>query len=209
MSSLWYSCLTYLILKVTNGTHEVIDHYPKKIPQIDKSVPKNVADDYVEAMSCFDVKAYKACVVMCRRALQASAIEKGAKKNRLVEQLEDLKNNDIITKDLFEWATEIRLEGNIGAHPDKDGLKDVTIDDAQAILHFVEEYLKYVYERLVDNVLMPCQAVLGGKEGCQYYSRRWLGHIDLYVVCQFEELVENTLMLCLHVLYSKEDDQDR
>ncbi len=137
---------TYVILKVTNGTHEVIDYYPKRIPQIDKSFPNDVRDDYIEAIRCFEVNAYKACVVMCRRSLQASALEKGANKSRLVDQLEELMDNGIITQSLYEWTTEIRHEGNIGAHPDKDGLKYVTKDDAQAILHFVEEYLKHVYE---------------------------------------------------------------
>lgn len=124
---------------------DIIDYYPKRTPKPDDSIPKNVADDYVEAVKCFDVKANKASVAMCRRALQSSVIEKGAKKDRLVDQIDELHERQIITKDIRDWAHEIRLTGNIGAHPDEDGLQDVTHEEAEELIKFTEEYLNYVY----------------------------------------------------------------
>jgi len=124
---------------------KTVDQYPKKVPIIDKSVPSRVAEDYVEAIKCFDIGANRASVVMCRRALQSSVIEKGAEKDRLVDQIDELYDTQIITKDIKDWAHEIRLTGNIGAHPDEDGLEDVTPEDAEELLKFMEEYLNYVY----------------------------------------------------------------
>jgi len=124
---------------------EIVDQYPKRVPIMDKSVPSEVARDYVEAIKCFDVGANRGSVVMCRRSLQSSVIERGAKKGRLVDQIDELHDNQIITKDIRDWAHEIRLTGNIGAHPDEDGLEDVTPDDAEELLKFMEEYLNYVY----------------------------------------------------------------
>jgi hypothetical protein len=124
---------------------KIIDFYPKRTPKIDKSVPANIANDYIEAIKCFDVGAPKASVAMCRRALQSSVVEKGATKDKLNDQIDELCDKGIITKDIREWAHEIRFMGNIGAHPDKDGLKDVTLEDAQEMLEFVEQYLNYVY----------------------------------------------------------------
>lgn len=81
---------------------------------------------------------------MCRRALQSSVIEKGASKGkRLVDQIDELYGNGAITKDIRDWAHEIRLTANIGAHP--DDLEDITADDAQELIKFTEEYLNYVY----------------------------------------------------------------
>jgi len=82
---------------------------------------------------------------MCRRVLQSSAIQKGAKKEKLVDQIDELYEKETITKDIRDWAHEIRLTGNIGAHPDKDGLQDVTSEDADELIKFMEEYLKYAY----------------------------------------------------------------
>lgn len=124
---------------------ELVDQYPKRIPKLHESIPRQVADDYIDAIKSFDVGAWKASVVMCRRALQGSVIEKGAKKDKLWEQIDELHDRQIITKDIKDWAHEIRLTGNIGAHPDKDGLEDVTKEDAKELIDFIEEYLNYVY----------------------------------------------------------------
>jgi len=134
-----------LILLVINDKNQITDQYPKRIPKLDPSIPQDVANDYVEAIKCIDINANKASVAMCRRALQASLIQKGAKKEKLVEQIDELFNKGIITEDIKDWAHEIRLTGNIGAHPDQDGLKDVTSQDAEELIRFIEEYLNYVY----------------------------------------------------------------
>ena len=124
---------------------ELVDQYPKRIPKFHESIPRQVADDYIEAIKCFDISSWKASVVMCRRALQGSVIDKGAKKDKLWEQIDELYDQQIITKGIKDWAHEIRLTGNIGAHPDKDGLEDVTQEDAKELIDFMEEYLNYVY----------------------------------------------------------------
>lgn len=132
-----------LVLFIYSDTE--IHQYPTRIPKLDESIPKQVADDYIEAIRCFDVGAKKASVVMCRRALQNSVIERGAKKDKLLNQIDELFGSQIITKDIKDWAHEIRLTGNIGAHPDEDGLKDVSGEDANELIKFMEEYLNYVY----------------------------------------------------------------
>jgi hypothetical protein len=33
----------------------------------------------------------------------------------------------------------------MGAHPDEDGLEEVTQEDANDLINFMEEYLNYVY----------------------------------------------------------------
>jgi len=134
------------VLVVFDGNYEkIIDQYPKRIPKMDPSIPKNVAEDFIEAIKCFDVGAYKAAAVMCRRALQSSLIERGSTKDRLLDQIDELYEKEVITKALRDWAHEIRIAGNIGAHPDKDGLKDLDEEEAREILDFMEEYLNYVY----------------------------------------------------------------
>lgn len=124
---------------------KIVDMYPKRIPQIDKSIPLTVASDFIEAAKCFDNECFKASASMCRRALQSSVFQKGANGRDLIDQIDDLYSKGIITSDLKDWAHEIRITGNTGAHPDKDGLKDVGQDEAREILDFMESYLNYVY----------------------------------------------------------------
>ncbi len=130
---------------INNQGGQILDHYPKRVPKLDRSVPEQVQLDMVEAYKSYDAGAWRGSASMTRRALQNSLMEKGATKEKLREQIDELFDKDIITKDIRNWAHEIRLTGNIGAHPDKDGLKDVTQAEAKQLLDFMEQYLNYVY----------------------------------------------------------------
>ena len=123
------------------------EHYPLGKPDdsVTEDVPPSIASDFSEALRCQWVSAFKATVTMCGRAIQASAICLGAKGERLIDQIDDLASQGKITQALKEMAHEIRLARNIGAHPDKDGLKEVGRKDADDIVEFTREYLHHVY----------------------------------------------------------------
>lgn len=121
--------------------------YPLGKPNDDvaQEVPTDIRSDFSEALRCKWINAYKACVVMCRRSIQASVIALGAPDDTLVKQIDTLFKAGKITEPLKDFAHEIRLTGNDGAHPDKDGLKDVVEKDADDIIEFTKEYLHHVY----------------------------------------------------------------
>jgi hypothetical protein len=106
---------------------------------------EGVAADFSEALRCQWVKAFKSCVVMCARAIQGSAMALGAKKKRLTEQIDELFSQGKITEALKEFAHEVRVTRNLGAHPDNDGLEEVTEQDAKDIADCTREYLHHVY----------------------------------------------------------------
>ena len=110
-----------------------------------RELANNVAEDFSEALRCHWIKSYRASVVMCRRAIQSSAIALKAKGDRLIDQIDDLFKSGKITESLKDFAHEVRLTGNDGAHPDKDGLNDVTERDSIDIIEFTQEYLHHLY----------------------------------------------------------------
>jgi hypothetical protein len=91
--------------------------YPLGAPDdsVADEVPKLIAGDFGEALRCLWVKAYKATVTMCRRALQSSCVELKAKDGKLHEQIDDLATRGVITASLKEMAHEVRLTGNDGS----------------------------------------------------------------------------------------------
>ncbi len=147
------SCKEYVLVvgerQPGSGIHEfsLIGVYPQGKPndQVDPAVPLEIRADFSEALRCLWVKAYKATVAICRRAIQASAFALGALGEKLIDQIDDLAGKGIITQPLKEMAHEIRLTGNLGAHPDKDGLANVTERDATDMVEFAREYLHHVY----------------------------------------------------------------
>lgn len=128
-----------------NRIDEPKDYYPKLIPSVPSSVPENVAKDFEEALKCFDIGAYKASAVMCRRALQSSVIEKGATRNRLVEQIDELFERRIITEEIKNLSHKVRSISNTGAHPNDDGLSSITSEEVESLIHFMNVYFLYVY----------------------------------------------------------------
>jgi len=117
--------------------------YPTPLPSpTDENIPEAIRNDLDEAKMCFSVSAWRGAAVMARRAMQSAAIEKGATKSRLVDQIEELKNKGLITVDLKEWADVVRWVGNDAAHPGND---NVTSNDAEDILKLAEQFLHVLY----------------------------------------------------------------
>jgi len=123
-------------------------YYPTKVPNptYPANMPTDVSQDAKDAHKCFAISAWRASAAMSRRAIQGACIDKGAPDKKLVEQIDWLEEQRLITPQMKDIAHKIRLGGNAGAHPDKDGLKDVTEDDSRRLLEFLEDFVKYVYE---------------------------------------------------------------
>jgi hypothetical protein len=125
-------------------------HYPVGTPDdsVDAAVPENIAADFREALRCRWVDGYNATVEMCRRALEASCLDLGAKPRLSITQKIDwVHKQGRINKTLKNVAHKIRLGGNRGSHPMIDPKTDspVTPDEADAVLEFTRHYLDHVY----------------------------------------------------------------
>lgn len=123
-------------------------YYPQKVPNptYPANLPADVAHDGRDAHRCFAIGAWRASAAMARRAIQGACFDKGAPDRKLVDQIDWLEEKRLITPQMKDVAHKIRLGGNVGAHPDKDGLEDVAEDDARRLLEFLEDFVKYVYE---------------------------------------------------------------
>lgn len=117
--------------------------YPRPFPSpTDERIPEPMLSDLKESKICFSSETYRACAVMARRALQSACINKGSTKKNLVDQIEELKQEGIITSDLREWATVVRWVGNDAAHPNKEV---VDRESAEDILNLAEQFLHILY----------------------------------------------------------------
>lgn len=80
---------------------------------------------------------------MARRTLEAIADDKGQKAGPLARRLEALAQTGLLHPTLSEWAKEVRLIGNAGAH--FDPLANVSNDDAAQLVKFTGELLRFLY----------------------------------------------------------------
>ena len=127
------------------------DKWITKFPPLDAQpskkfiefVPKNIIDDYAEGLVCLANGASRAAVVMFRRAIQSAANEQGADREQKLSQ--QIKGLPTLTKDIKDWAHNIRIFGNWGAHPQDDKLSQVDEELAVEVKDFIEEFMNYVY----------------------------------------------------------------
>lgn len=106
-------------------------------------VPTDIRRDYEEALKCLSIGAHRASCAMFRRTLQASLLQLGADpKLDLIKQIEAL---TVLPSDVKDWAHQIRIFGNWGAHPDRDNLKDVGASDVSEAHDFLSKFLLYMF----------------------------------------------------------------
>jgi len=81
---------------------------------------------------------------MARRTLEAITVEKGQTTGVLADRLRNMASAGILQPTLADWAKEVRLVGNTGAH--FDPINPASNADAQQLISFVRELLRYLYE---------------------------------------------------------------
>ncbi len=131
-------CNSYF--KKSMGINELIEEY------IDKTLPDLIRDAFIEAIICFSYDLYTSSLLMCRRALEESAILQGATdKGFLRTKIEDLYSKNLIDNNLKEIAVEIIEFGNWGAHPGKFRGKQISGEDVISVIEFLQIYFNYVH----------------------------------------------------------------
>ncbi len=122
----------------------IIHQYPQPhiISTKRPGVPDEVHKASLEAEKCLSVKAPNACGVMARRAMHALCDDKKAKGKDLYEELKYLRDNQLITPDLWESADELRAAGKLGAHPEWE---ELTEEEADYVMRLLREVIRSVY----------------------------------------------------------------
>jgi len=82
---------------------------------------------------------------MCRRCVQSAAADLGAKgKDKVLAQLQDLKDMAEIDEETFDLLLQIIVEGHDGAHPH---LPSVDAKRATVLLELVKDVMYQLYVR--------------------------------------------------------------
>ncbi len=140
------NCGAIMTVKIQNG--ELLSTPILKEIKIHKLpfAPESINDDFQEAQLCHAIGAYKACIVMCRRALEQMCDDIGADGDTLYQKIRDLQMKGIIQSEIADLFNEIRYFGNYGAHPKNDLLEEITEDDSETVLEITLHVLKHIYE---------------------------------------------------------------
>jgi hypothetical protein len=109
--------------------------------ELNPTIPQSIRRDIADAQKCFSHGIYSAAVVLCGKALERFVKER-VPSRVLADGLASLKADGTIDERLYQWATILREERNIGAHASDE---DVTKENAQDVLDFTVAIFEYVY----------------------------------------------------------------
>ncbi|MEP0751767.1 DUF4145 domain-containing protein [Trichocoleus sp. Lan] len=101
---------------------------------------QGIRDTYREAVVCFKADLLSASVVMCRKTIELLCTYFVSIENfSLMQKIEKMKNDEVIDKKLYHWATVLRIFGNQAVHTDTKFIKE----DVQDILDFTYALVEY------------------------------------------------------------------
>lgn len=108
-------------------------------------VPSGIAAAADEAYRCLSIGASRAALLLARRVVESTAKDRGITSGTLVAKIDALCEQEEAPVLIKESAHEIRSIGNEVAHGDLDD--DVTQEDANDVLRFMDELLNAIYQQ--------------------------------------------------------------
>jgi hypothetical protein len=116
--------------------------WPWEEGMLNDAIPEPLRAEHRQARACFKAKAYTAAVVMVRRTLEGVCEDHAIQEKTLARSLEEMAQRKLLDGQLVEWARELRVLGNVGAHYTG---KTVEARDASDAIDLAEALLDYVY----------------------------------------------------------------
>jgi hypothetical protein len=106
-------------------------------------LPDDVADYYADAKRCLDAGIPDAAAVQLRRTLEAAAAKSGHNERVLMQRIEALIDEGLVTKSFGAALHVIRVIGNQGAHSSDERVDQET---AERALRFTTLFLRNLFE---------------------------------------------------------------
>lgn len=108
-------------------------------------LPDAVAADFREALTCYSSGCLNAFAAMCRRCVQSTSEDLGAKgKDKVLNQLRDLKDMAAVDDETFDILKQVIIAGHDGAHP---YLPTLSEKRAGILLELMKDVLYQLYVR--------------------------------------------------------------
>jgi hypothetical protein len=120
---------------------EVIEMFPDQ-QQVDESIPERARAFLSQAVA--SIHAPAGAVMLAASSVDAMLKAKGLTEGKLYTRIEDAAKNHLITREMSEWAHEVRLDANDQRHAD-DGANLPDQDDAKRVIDFAVALAEFLF----------------------------------------------------------------
>ena len=116
------------------------------------SIEESSKEDIIEAFNDYLNECYKSSIIMCRRVIQNELMKRGISSKRkngnfktIAEMIDEAKSRNIVDGKQHHNITSVRKLAGWSAHPQDDGLDDITKEDARKSLNATIQFLASLY----------------------------------------------------------------
>jgi hypothetical protein len=124
-----------------NSNPNILDIYPHSEKQ-PASLPVKASSFLSQAME--SLHAPSGAIMLCASSVDAMLKEKNYKQGSLYTRIDQAAKDGVITKDMAEWAHDVRLDANDERHADENATLPET-DDAKRCIEFTKAFGIYLY----------------------------------------------------------------
>lgn len=117
--------------------------WPTATTSLPEDVPEEIGSAFIESVTAFNACCFRSSAAMARRTLEAVCAQQGETSGSLYKRIENLANCGKLLPTYRDWAHEVREVGNDGVH---DLIENVSQEDAEALIGFLRELLKFFYQ---------------------------------------------------------------
>ena len=110
-----------------------------------EDVPSPIGDAASEAYACYSIRSYRAAILLARSVVEAVAKNQGVTDGPLVEKIDALEAQRVISPLMKDTAHAIRVVGNEMAHG--DFVAAVDEEECDDVLNFMSALLDAVYQQ--------------------------------------------------------------
>lgn len=110
-----------------------------------EDVPSFIGDAASEAYACYSIRSYRAAILLARSVVEAVAKDRGVTDGPLVEKIDALEAQRVISPLMKDTAHAIRVVGNEMAHG--DFVAAVDEEECDDVLNFMSALLDAVYQQ--------------------------------------------------------------
>jgi hypothetical protein len=123
-----------------------ISYPPERIDFDSTSIPPQITDSLIEAITCHASQCFIAAAIMIRKTQETLCEAQQATGSNLKDRIKSLSSKVVLPPDLLRGLDDLRLLGNHAAHSESQAYSKVSQEEVEIALEFTKEVLKAIYQ---------------------------------------------------------------
>jgi hypothetical protein len=135
-------CAGLIIARGSGWNAEIIEVYPDKIAELSDDIPERARNFLRQALD--SIRSPSGAVMLAASSVDAMLKSKNLRPGTLFERINQAASQHLITKEMAQWAHDVRLDANDQRHADESAPLP-TSEDAKRVIEFALALAQFMF----------------------------------------------------------------